>query len=581
MKTKDVEKKYTEAEEKTINNFRWELTNIVRTFNEYDTYSTYVVALYLIDLAGNYNLPSGVSIDNLVDDIPDSDVQHFVKENIPEETWKRIIDSAMRHNIFPHCREMICDSLDDTNDATPDAVCTLAEKLLDVKDGERVADICCGTGNFIKTVIETHPSCSIDGYEINTRSKIAAFIRSEVLGGDVKIKHGDAFSHLMNIIENNSSLYDKIFSNYPFGISLKFIHEGKNYLDSLACKIPAISKATSSDWVFNSVLVDSLSPSGKAIGIMTVGSAFNTIDKPVRKYFIEEGFIEAVISLPRNLFYRTNIPTIMVIMSHGNSEIKFVDAREICQTGRRFNTLSDEDIDHIVGLLHASSDVSKTISLDELRENDYVLNPERFFTNVVEFENGVPFEDIIVNITRGASITAKALDSISSEKPTDYQYLMLKNIHSGVIDEELPYITGIEKRYEKYCLKDNNLILSKNGYPYKVAVASIREGQNVLASGNMYVIELDEQKANPFYIKAFFESEQGINVLKSITVGATIPNIGVENLKKVKIPLPDMEEQRRIAAKYQATLDEIAILKIRMEKAQNKLMHILDEESEV
>ena len=128
-------------------------------------------------------------------------------------------------------------------------------------------------------------------------------------------------------------------------------------------------------------------------------------------------------------------------------------------------------------------------------------------------------------------------------------------------------------------MKDNHLILSKNGYPYKIAIAKIQEGQRILANGNLYIIELDEDKVNPYYLKAFFESEQGIAVLKSITVGATIPNIGVDKLKKVEIPLPSLEVQKRIAERYQATLDEIAAYKSKMEKAMNLLNHIFDEES--
>ena len=41
-----------------------------------------------------------------------------------------------------------------------------------------------------------------------------------------------------------------------------------------------------------------------------------------------------------------------------------------------------------------------------------------------------------------------------------------------------------------------------------------------------------------------------------------------------------MEEQERIAQKYQATLDEIAVIKLRLEKAVNKLHHIFDEEDD-
>jgi type I restriction enzyme M protein len=147
-----------------------------------------------------------------------------------------------------------------------------------------------------------------------------------------------------------------------------------------------------------------------------------------------------------------------------------------------------------------------------------------------------------------------------------------------MIDDKLPYLSSIDPKYEKYCLKNNSLIISKNSYPYKIAVASVMEGQRILANGNLYIIELDEEKANPYYIKAFFDSEQGHAVLKSITVGATIPNIGVDKLRKVKIPLPPMEEQNRISQKYQAVLDEISVIKLRLEKAINRLYHIFDEE---
>ena len=59
-----------------------------------------------------------------------------------------------------------------------------------------------------------------------------------------------------------------------------------------------------------------------------------------------------------------------------------------------------------------------------------------------------------------------------------------------------------------------------------------------------------------------------------------MPNIGVDKLKKVEIPIPPREEQDRIAQRYQAAMDEIAVLKLRLEKAINKLHHVLDEDGD-
>ena len=243
-------------------------------------------------------------------------------------------------------------------------------------------------------------------------------------------------------------------------------------------------------------------------------------------------------------------------------------------------SLSDENIETIIEALTADREYSRSISIEELRRNEYTLSLNRYVANNMSFHNGVPFESIIKSISRGAPCTAKQLDEMVSDSVTNMQYLMLANIQDGMIDDKLPYLSYIDPKYERYCLKNNALILSKNGFPYKVAVASVKKGQHILANGNLYIIELDEKKANPYFIKAFFDSEQGHAVLKSITVGAAMPNIGVDKLKKVEIPLPPMDEQERIAQEYQATLDEIAVIKLRLEKAVNKLHHIWDEERE-
>ena len=275
--------------------------------------------------------------------------------------------------------------------------------------------------------------------------------------------------------------------------------------------------------------------------------------------------------MPAKMFGGTNIPTSMIVLSHGNQSVRLVDASEVYQQGRRQNEFSAENIEKIVSATQADGENSKLISLDELRNNEYSLNLSRYRDEDIQYVNGVAFKTVIQNITRGAACTANQLDEMVSEKETNIQFLMLSNIHNGIIDKELPYLKGIDKRLEKYCVKNNSLILSKNGSPFKISVATVQEGQKILANGNLYVIELDETKANPYYLKAFFESEQGVAALKRITVGTTIPSIGVDKLKNLIVPLPPLEEQKRIAAKYLAILDEISALKQKIDTAVNKL----------
>ena len=99
-----------------------------------------------------------------------------------------------------------------------------------------------------------------------------------------------------------------------------------------------------------------------------------------------------------------------------------------------------------------------------------------------------------------------------------------------------------------------------------------------LANGNLYVIELDEDKINPYFLKAYLESENGKAALSRVAVGATLLNLPVEGLKKVIIPLPDLESQKKIAEQYYAKLSEIKELKYKLEKATEELEHIYTEE---
>ena len=241
--------------------------------------------------------------------------------------------------------------------------------------------------------------------------------------------------------------------------------------------------------------------------------------------------------------------------------------------------MTTDNVKSIIGMMENNSEQSLFVTTETLRENDYVLNINRYQVDSTTVENGVLFDTVIKRITRGAPLKATDLDKLSSPVPTNKQYLMLSNIQNGIIDTNLPYLNEIDKKLDKYCLTHNCLILSKNGYPYKVAVAEVKMGQRVLANGNLYIIELDEQKIDPYYLAAFLGSERGIAALKSITVGASIPNIGVEQLKKLIIPLPPIEKQRRIAEHYQETRDEIMLLQMKIEKARNRLMHIFEEEA--
>lgn len=558
--------------------FYGEIFSLARTTGDLiDSNDIYIIS-YVLYKASIYENPFSISlkaIDEGALDINDF-VRNEIVKTISEKSWELLLPLLNKYS-----SKMIADFIVmsteyyDTKvlNGTPKSISELGCRALDIQPDEKVANICCGRGSFLITAATRQNNASYFGYEIDERLSTIASIRAEFVKSNIQVNTCDAFSL---VEEGEEKKFDKIFSNYPFGLRLRYLDKGTEYFEKLYKKYPSISKVTSSDWVFNALLCDLLSENGKAVAIMTNGSTRNSVDAPIRKYFVENKLIESIISLPAKMFSYTNIETTLIVLSKNNEFIRMVDATNIVKQGRRQNEFSDENLETIIDALNSDSEFSKKVTIDELRENEYVLNLSRYLSVDLDVRDGAPFERVIKSISRGAPCTASQLDEMVSEHKTDIQYLMLGNIQNGIIEENLPYLAKLEPKYEKFCIKNNSLILSKNGYPYKIAVATVEEGKRILANGNLFVIELDEEQANPYYIKAFFESELGVKTLENITVGSVIPNISMDKLRKVAIPLPSMDEQNRIALNYRLKLDEIAKIKKQLEKAQNELSHVFD-----
>ena len=431
----------------------WDIGNCFQTAN-YKNDVSIVLAAYLLHKVAEYNNPFDFSYKKLLsaDFGLGTDSSMVIAESIKAEKWEKLIELVKK---YPPEVFAVAALKSENNSAfkmngteeTPESIIKLAQRILAVKPGDRVADLCCGYGSFLYECAKEEPAAEYTGYDINTNSYLIAKVRSCLVNSHINIILRDIFS----LDENPpQELFDKIFSNYPFRLPLRNLGGGAKFIEKLSAQFPGFSKATSSDWIFNAMICKLLSESGKAIGIMTNGSTWNSIDTSMRQYFVENGLIESVIALPGRMFEYTAIATSLIVMSKGNQNVRIVDATKVCQQGRRYNEFSAEDIETIVSALDVDSEYSRSIDLDELRKNEYTLSLSRYLKEELSFSNATPFEDVIKSITRGAPCTAKQLDEMVSDSVTTMQYLMLSNIQNGMIDNKLPYLSFIDPKYEKY-----------------------------------------------------------------------------------------------------------------------------------
>ena len=109
-------------------------------------------------------------------------------------------------------------------------------------------------------------------------------------------------------------------------------------------------------------------------GIMYRGGA----EQKIRKYLIDNNFIDCIIQLPSNLFFGTSIATCIMVLKKGKSDNKtlFIDASNECIKVTNNNKLTQANMDRIVETFAKRAEeahFSHLASYEEIVENDYNL----------------------------------------------------------------------------------------------------------------------------------------------------------------------------------------------------------------
>lgn len=456
--------------------------------------------------------------------------------------------------------------------STPDGISKLAIRLLDIQDDDTVLDVCSGVNSFLLETALTTNAEKLIGIDLNTDMYLIAQIRNAVSGISIENIQGNALAKDYASLKAN-----KVFSNFPFGMRFQTLKKEILSNKQLFRYFSDAKNSLSGDWVFSTAAMLNQANPGKTVVIMANAAIWNQMDVEIRKIFVTSGLVEAVISLPGQLLPGTALAVTMMVFSHGNESVKMIDASDFYTKGRRKNTLEDSDIERILEAYNQPSEKSKDIAIEALEQQDYILNPQRYLDVADDkWDKYLQLGDICKSVNRGAVIRSAELNKIASKTPTDFQYLMLQDIKNGQISTELPYITELDEKMDKYCIRNGNLIISKIS-PFKIAMVHVDGNKKILANGNLYFLDIDADKINPEYLMLYLQSERGMVELNLYSKGSVMQTISMQELKKVRVPDIPFEEQNRIVSEYQDLTDELVIISKQEEIVKEKMAHLLQE----
>lgn len=246
---------------------------------------------------------------------------------------------------------------------TPREVIRLMVNVLFIEDKEILTqegivktlyDPACGTGGMLSVgeqyVKELNPKAELKvfGQEINPESY--AICKSDMLikgQNPSNIKFGNTFT--VDGLEEEK--FDYMLSNPPFGVDWKKAQniikkeaDGKGMSGRFGAGLPRINDGS---LLFLQHMISKMKSDGTRIGIVFNGSplftgAAESGESNIRKWIIENDWLEAVIALPDQLFYNTGISTYIWIVTNNKSADRVGKVQLINATGAKDEELTKE-----------------------------------------------------------------------------------------------------------------------------------------------------------------------------------------------------------------------------------------------
>lgn len=174
--------------------------------------------------------------------------------------------------------------------------------------------------------------------------------------------------------------FEAIVSNPPYSTKWKGSDDPLLINDPRFSPAGILAPKSYADMAFIMHSLSWLATSGVAAivcfpGIFYRGGA----EQKIRKYLIENNFIDCIIQLPSNLFFGTSIATCIMVLkkSKTSNDVLFIDASAECVKVTNNNKLTETNIENILHLFTERKDVeytSKVVPNAVIGENDFNLS---------------------------------------------------------------------------------------------------------------------------------------------------------------------------------------------------------------
>jgi type I restriction enzyme M protein len=465
---------------------------------------------------------------------------------------------------------------------TPRHIIDFMVACLDPQPSDRILDPACGTGGFLvscyKHILAEHTSAGSkmpgDKLTYDERQKVYSNLTGyDVTDLMVKLSkvnlflHGfpDPAIHIYDTLTNDARWNEKadlILANPPFMTPKGGVSPHTKFRVS----------AKKSEVLFTDYIAEHLTPDGRGGVIVPNGIVATTQNAYVklRKLFVEDSLV-AVVSLPAGVFnpysgVKTSILFLDKKLARKTDKILFLKINaDGFDLGAQRRPILENDLpeaEHIVkawfcGQIEkatVSSVVWNTVAKSALlAKRSISLQAEPFLGQeaVSEEIEAVRLGDVCVK--------CQQIKPSGLGRPM-FRYIDIDSVDNVALRIAEPRsipVSEAPSRARKLVKRGDVLFSTVRPYLKNIAIVpSSFDGE--IASTGFAVIRADETRVLPEYLFAVLSNQRFVDTANALTTGASYPAVTENQLFDLEIPLPSLDEQRRIVAEvksYQKVID--------------------------
>ncbi len=436
------------------------------------------------------------------------------------------------------------------------AIDALCLGLLDFGKGGSFADLHCGSGQFVRKAwfalwdaAGSDEGLSVTGWSQDVGLASLAFMLCDVAGVRARILEQSPFAPC-------TERYDRILLVPPFGMGMRAVNMPRvqAVLEERFGNFPPL-KRLSADWVFAARAASLLRPGGRAVVAVPSTALNGTQGRAYREFLVRNRLVESVISLPRGFLPGTRVPFALVVLGGGAGEIKFVDGGHYAERRPGGTAALDAEAllrDHRD--LHDYEAVT-TKAIDKVFAQDCNLMPEFHLAGDLSYINARPLGELVEGIRRGAKLAPEAWAPAAGEGKAPVRKVSLKHFGDGMLDDDLPGLAAVPAGAEEAVAESGDLLVSRMGPPFKMAVVGPHAGR-LVADENVWIVRTGGDRTLAHYLRAYLESEAGAKWLARMATGGGLQTVSAKNLAKIPVPDAEPEKVAAIAGALEAATRE-------------------------